>query len=405
MISENDFQEQKKYIDLLKQINKNAKTTKEKTACVITYGCQQNVADSEKIKGILDSAGYVFSDDINDCNLIIYNTCAVRENAEDRVFGNTGKLKHLKKANKDLIICLCGCMIQQEHVTLKMKKSYPQVDLMLGTHSIHLLPQHLYKAVWEKVKVVDIENRDGIFPESVPIFRDDKEKAWVPIMCGCDNFCTYCVVPYVRGREYSRKPKDIIAEVENLVSQGYKEIVLLGQNVNSYGKGLEEQVNFSDLLRKLNSIPGRFEIGFMTSHPKDCTKQLIDTIASCEKVSKHLHLPVQSGSNRILKLMNRKYSIEQYKELVDYAKSKIKNLVLSSDIIVGFPGEKYEDFVKTKEIIEYVKYDFLFNFIYSKRVGTVAANMPDNVSAQEKHRWFSELLQLQERLTKTGNLN
>ncbi len=398
VISECDFQKQQVYINLLKQMNDSVATDGERTACVKTYGCQQNVADSEKIKGILNKAGYKLTDDILGCNLIIYNTCAVRENAEDRVFGNTGMLKKLKKNNKDLTICLCGCMTQQPHIASKIRQSFSQVDLILGTHSLHLLPQLLYKVISTKAKVIDIEERIGLFPEDIPILRDSQEKAWVPIMYGCDNFCTYCVVPYVRGREYSRKSIDVIKEVKGLVSSGYREIVLLGQNVNSYGKGLDEKINFSDLLKKLNEISGDFQISFMTSHPKDCDKELIDTIANCKKISKHLHLPVQSGSDRILKLMNRKYNIKQYKELIDYAKSKIDNVVLSSDIIVGFPGEEYQDFLKTKEIVEYVEYDFLFNFIYSKRIGTKAASMVDNVSSEEKHKWFSELLELQEKI-------
>ena len=397
-ILQGDFDKQRAYIDLVKKINEDKKNLTGKTpvVCVKTFGCQQNVADSEKIKGIASSMGYVIDENIENADFVIYNTCAVRENAEDRVFGNTGMLKKLKKNNPNMVIGLCGCMMQQQHIVKKIKQSYPQVDLIMGTHSLHLLPQLLYKILDGKTKVIDIEDRDGIFPEGLPILRDEKDHAWVPIMYGCDNFCTYCIVPYVRGRERSRKSIDVINEVKTLVNNGYKKITLLGQNVNSYGKGLEEKINFNNLLRKINEIPGKFEVGFMTSHPKDCSKELIDTISECDKISKHLHLPVQCGSDRILKLMNRKYTINEYKNLIDYAKEKINGLILSTDIIVGFPGETYEDFVKTKEIVEYVKYDFLYTFIYSRRVGTVAADMKDFVSSEEKHKWFDELLKLQE---------
>lgn len=397
-ILKGDFDKQKTYIDLVKKINEDKKklTGKAPVACVKTFGCQQNVADSEKIKGIASSMGYVINENIENADFVIYNTCAVRENAEDRVFGNTGMLKKLKKNNPNMIIGLCGCMMQQPHIVKIIKQSYPQVDLIMGTHSLHLLPQLLYKILDDKVKVIDIEDRDGIFPEGLPILRDEKDHAWVPIMYGCDNFCTYCIVPYVRGRERSRKSIDVINEVKTLVNNGYKKITLLGQNVNSYGKGLEEKINFNTLLREINEISGEFEISFMTSHPKDCSKELIDTISECDKISKHLHLPVQSGSNRILTLMNRKYTIDEYKKLINYAKEKISGLILSTDIIVGFPGETYEDFVKTKEIVEYVKYDFLYTFIYSRRVGTVAADMDDFISSEEKHKWFNELLNLQE---------
>ena len=394
-ISKDDFKNQRKYIEFLSNLN-----NKKKIACVKTFGCQQNVADSEKIKGILDKLGYVLSQDPEQADLIIYNTCAVRENAEDRVFGNTGALKNLKQSKKDIIIGLCGCMTQQEHIVDKIKQSYPQVDLILGTHSLHLLPELLYRVIINQKRVIDINNRDGLFPEDIPVLRDSDKKAWVPIMSGCDNFCTYCIVPYVRGRERSRASRDIINEIKDLINLGYCEITLLGQNVNSYGKGLEEKINFSQLLKNINNLPGDFEISFMTSHPKDCSKELIDTIAESNKISKHLHLPVQSGSNKILKLMNRKYNIQEYKDLVDYAKSKIKNLILSSDIIVGFPGETYEDFLETKEIIKYIKYDFLYSFIYSKRNGTIAAKMTDIVSEKEKHQWLSELLKLQEEIKK-----
>lgn len=401
IIPSNNFDKQQDYIELMKNYFNDAYSGKPKPkAYVKTFGCQQNVSDSEKIKGILNLAGYDVSDILEDCDLILYNTCAVRENAEDKVFGNIGYLKHIKDGNPNLIIALCGCMMEQDHVVEKVKNSYPYVDLVFGTNSIHLIPQFLYKIINDRKRVFEKSNIDNLLPEGIPSKREDNSKAWVPIMYGCDNFCTYCVVPYVRGRERSRNSKNIINEVTNLVSQGCEEITLLGQNVNSYGKGLEERINFPELLRMINNIPGEFKIKFMTSHPKDCSKELIDTIAECSKISHNLHLPVQSGSNRILNLMNRKYTVQEYMDLIDYAKSKIKDLILSTDIIVGFPGETYEDFLETLELLRYIKFNFLFNFIYSKRSGTVAAQMPDPISESEKHKWFNELLDVQNQISK-----
>lgn len=369
-------------------------------ACVITYGCQQNVADSEKIKGMLDLMGYDFTEDRLQAKLIIFNTCAVREHAEDRVFGNVGSLKKYKRSNPDVIIALCGCMMQQKHIADKIKQSYPFVDLVFGTHVVHRLPELLYRAMTGRKRVFEIPDMDGAIAEGVPIKRDDDSKAWLPIMYGCNNFCTYCIVPYVRGRERSRNEQDIIDEFKELVSQGYKEITLLGQNVNSYGKDLVPQVSFSQLLRDLNSIDGDFRIRFMTSHPKDCTRELIETMASCDKVAQHLHLPFQSGSDRILKLMNRHYTREQYLELINYAKSLMGDeLSITSDIIVGFPGETYDDFKETLSLVEEVKATSLFTFIYSPRKGTPAAEMDDPIPAEEKSKWFKELTDLQEKIS------
>ena len=326
-------------------------------AHVHSYGCQQNVSDGEKIKGMLALMGYGFSDSNAEADLVIYNTCAVRENAEDRVFGNVGALKHNKRRRKGMLIGLCGCMMQQEHIVQRLKKSFPYVDLIFGTHVVHRLPELLYQALSTKERVFETPDSDGVIAEHLPIRRDGTLKAWVPIMYGCNNFCTYCIVPYVRGRERSRTSQEILHEVSGLVSQGYKEITLLGQNVNSYGKGLEEEINFAGLLRKINGIEGDFRIRFMTSHPKDATPELIDTMAECEKVCHHLHLPVQSGSDRILTAMNRHYQREDYLKLVDYARSRIPDLALTSDIIVGFPGETREDFLKTMDLIQTVGYD------------------------------------------------
>lgn len=369
-------------------------------ACVVTYGCQQNVADSEKIKGMLDLIGYDFTDNRLEAKLIIFNTCAVREHAEDRVFGNVGALKGYKRDNPDVIIALCGCMMQQKHIAEKIKSSYPFVDLVFGTHVVHCLPELLYRALTRRKRVFEIPDMDGVIAEGVPVKRDNEAKAWLPIMYGCNNFCTYCIVPYVRGRERSREEADIISEFKELVEQGCKEITLLGQNVNSYGKDLESPVSFSQLLRDLNSLDGDFRIRFMTSHPKDCTKELIETMASCDKVAQHLHLPFQSGSDRVLKAMNRHYTRAQYLELINYAKSLMGDeLSITSDIIVGFPGETYDDFKQTLSLVEEVKATSLFTFIYSPRKGTPAAEMPDPVPASEKSKWFKELTDLQEKIS------
>jgi tRNA-2-methylthio-N6-dimethylallyladenosine synthase len=362
---------------------------------VHSYGCQQNVSDGEKIKGMLALMGYGFTDSPNEADLVIYNTCAVRENAEDRVFGNVGALKHAKRRNPDMIIGLCGCMMQQPHIVERLKKSFPYVDLIFGTHVVHQLPERLYETLSLHKRVFCTPESDGVIAEDLPVQRDDSIKAWIPIMYGCNNFCTYCIVPYVRGRERSREPERILDEIRSLLAQGYKEFTLLGQNVNSYGKGLDEEISFSELLRRINALDGEFRIRFMTSHPKDATRELIDTIASCDKVCNHLHLPVQCGSDRILKLMNRHYTRAQYMDLIRYAKEKIPGLSFTSDIIVGFPTETEEDFEDTLSLIQEVQYDSLFTFIYSKRVGTKAAAMEDPTTDAEKGARFQRLLDVQ----------
>ena len=378
----------------------SARYSSKPLACVITYGCQQNVADSEKIKGMLELMGYDFTSDRLEAQLIIFNTCAVREHAEDRVFGNVGSLKSYKREHPDTIIALCGCMMQQKHIADKIKKSYPFVDLVFGTHVIHQLPELLYRAMTGRRRVFEIPDMDGAIAEGIPVKRDNDAKAWLPIMYGCNNFCTYCIVPYVRGRERSREKADIIKEFKELVNQGYKEITLLGQNVNSYGKDLTPNVSFASLLRELNDIDGDFKIRFMTSHPKDCTFELIEVMAQCEKVAQHLHLPFQSGSDRVLKAMNRHYTREQYLKLINYAKELMGDeLSITSDIIVGFPGETYEDFKETLSLVEEVKATSLFTFIYSPRKGTPAAEMSDPISAEEKSKWFKELTDLQEQIS------
>ena len=365
-------------------------------ACVITYGCQQNVADSEHIKGMLADMGYAFTDDRHKAQFILFNTCAVREHAEDRVFGNVGALKSYKAEHPDTVIALCGCMMQQQHIAERIKKSFPFVDLVFGTHVVHRLPELLLRTLTRKKRVFELPDMDGVIAEGVPVVRDDQRRAWLPIMYGCNNFCTYCIVPYVRGRERSRQACDVLAEAKQLIADGYKEITLLGQNVNSYGKDLTPRVTFSQLLRQMNDLPGDFRIRFMTSHPKDASRKLIDTIAAQEHLCKHIHLPVQSGSDRILKEMNRHYTVAQYMDLVNYAKEKIPGVTFSSDIIVGFPGETEEDFQATLDLIQRVKYMQLFTFIYSKRTGTIAAKLPDPATHAEKAARMDRLLKLQD---------
>lgn len=369
-------------------------------ACVVTYGCQQNVADSEKIKGMLHEMGYGFTEERTKAQLILFNTCAVREHAEDRVFGNVGALKKYKHEHPGVVIACCGCMMQQQHIAEKIKKSFPFVDLVFGTHVIHQLPGLLYKTLTGKKRVFEIPDMDGVIAEGVPVLRDEEKRAWLPIMYGCNNFCTYCIVPYVRGRERSRDPQDILKEARELVQNGCKEITLLGQNVNSYGKNLEPKVTFAQLLRMINDIDGDFRIRFMTSHPKDCTRELLETMAQCDKVAKHLHLPFQSGNDRVLRAMNRNYTREKYLSLIRYAKELMGDaLSITSDIIVGFPGETYEEFQDTLSLIEEVRFTSLFTFIYSPRNGTPAARMPDPVPAEEKGRWLRELLAVQEKIS------
>lgn len=367
-------------------------------AFVHTYGCQGNVADSEHIKGMLVEMGYELCNAPEEADIIIYNTCAIREHAEDRVFGNVGALKRLKSENPNLIIALCGCMVQQPHITEKLKESYPFVSLIFGTHVLHRLPELLSKVLCSGKRVFCIDDSDGVIAEGMPNSRDSGENAWLPIMYGCNNFCTYCIVPYVRGRERSRDIKTVLFEANQLINQGYKKLTLLGQNVNSYGKDSETGVDFSELLKRIDAIEGDFTFDFMTSHPRDCSERLIDTLASSKHFCGHLHLPVQSGNNRILKEMNRHYTRERYLELVHYAKEKMPDIDLTTDIIVGFPGETYEEFLDTVSLVKEVEYGSMFTFIFSPRNGTRAASMPDPVPKAEKSRWFSELLKVQEEI-------
>lgn len=386
---------QRDFITKVAEINaKNAPPA----AHVHTFGCQQNVSDGEKIKGMLALMGYGFSDTPDGADLVIFNTCAVRENAEDRVFGNLGALKHEKARNPEMLIGVCGCMVEQEHITKKIKQSFPHVDLVFGTNALHTLPKLIYEQLIseKRRRTFFIPEGDGVIAEGVPIRRENPLKASIPIMYGCDNFCSYCIVPFVRGRERSREMSDILSEARSAIENGAREILLLGQNVNSYGKELG--TSFSELLREINALDGEFRICYMSSHPKDFSRELIDTISSCEKVTRHFHLPVQSGSDRILELMNRHYTREDYFAIVDYIREKVPDAALTSDIIVGFPGETYDDFKDTLSLIERVKFDSLYTFIYSPRKGTKAAEMPDPISAEEKGKWFGELLEVQGRL-------
>lgn len=367
-------------------------------AYVRSFGCQLNTSDGEKIKGLLGEMGCSFTNDEKEADIIILNTCAVRENAEDRVFGIVGSMKKLKELKPSLIMGISGCMTAQSHIAEKIKKSYPQIDFVMGTSAINSLPQLLSDCLDGKSFSADISEYDD-FSETAPQIRESTFKASVPIMFGCDNFCTYCIVPYVRGRERSRKPDDIISEVRQLVNDGYKEIMLLGQNVNSYGNDLGGEMSFPQLLRKLNEIDGDFIIRFMSSHPKDASKELIDTIFECEKVAKHLHLPVQSGSNDVLDRMNRRYTAEKYLETVDYIRSKDSGFSLTTDLIVGFPNESDEDFEATLDIIKRVKYDNIYSFIYSKRSGTVAAEMEDFTDEKTKGQRMRRLLEIQREIT------
>ncbi len=367
-------------------------------AMVVTFGCQQNVSDSEHLKGMLLLMGYTLTEVMTEADFIIFNTCAVREHAEDRVYGNIGKVKQIKKDRPKTIAAVCGCMAQQQIVADKIKKSYPYIDIVFGTQVSHRLPEFIYRRMNGSPRIFELELQNNDIVENIPVSRDGDFKGWLPIMYGCNNFCTYCIVPYVRGRERSRDPEKILEEARVMIKAGYKDITLLGQNVNSYGKGCSHGVTFSKLLRMINDIEGDFRIRFMTSHPKDCTIELLDTIKECPKISRHLHLPFQSGSSRILKLMNRYYDREKYLALIKAAKERIPDVALTSDIIVGFPGETYEDFKETLSLVEEVEFTSLFTFIYSPRNNTPAAMMPDPVSREEKGKWFDELLRLQEKI-------
>lgn len=389
---------QLEYMKLIAEIMEIRKRGETPLAYIRTYGCQQNVADSEKIKGMLKQSGFDFTETPDDADFILFNTCAVREHAEDRVFGNVGALKNLKRKHPQILIALCGCMMEQEHIANRIYNSFPFVGLVFGTHSLQHFPELMYNSLVNGKRVFERGNDDNKLYEGFPVRRDGDFKGWLPIMYGCNNFCTYCIVPYVRGRERSRDRDIILGEARQMIEQGYKDITLLGQNVNSYGKTLEQPVSFAQLLSEIDSMDGDYWLRFMTSHPKDCSKELIDVIANGAHISKHLHLPFQSGSDRILKAMNRHYDRKKYLDIIQYAKEKIDGLSLTSDIIVGFPGETYEDFNDTLSLIREVEFTSLFTFIYSPRKGTPAAEMDDPIPAAEKSKWFQELLDVQEEI-------
>ena len=389
---------QYEYMQLIAEIMEIRKRGDKPLAFIRTYGCQQNVADSEKIKGMLMKSGFGFTDEPDNADFILFNTCAVREHAEDRVFGNVGALKNLKRKHPQILIALCGCMMEQEHVANRIYNSFPFVGLVFGTHSLHHFPELMYNSLVNGKRVFERGNDDKKIYEGFPVRRDGDFKGWLPIMYGCNNFCTYCIVPYVRGRERSRDRDVIVSEARNMIQQGYKDITLLGQNVNSYGKTLENPVSFAQLISEIDAIDGDYWLRFMTSHPKDCSKELIDAIADSKHISKHLHLPFQSGSDRVLKAMNRHYDRKRYLDIINYAKEKIDGLSLTSDIIVGFPGETYEDFKQTLSLIREVEFTSLFTFIFSPRKGTPAEKMEDPISAEEKSKWFRELLDVQEEI-------
>ena len=390
---ENEPERQQYFMEQLKKLvaERKAENGRKLTACIQTFGCQMNAKDSEKLLGILEAAGFQASES-EESDFVLYNTCTVRDNANQRVYGRLGYLNSLKKKNPKMIIALCGCMMQEPTVVEKIKKSYRFVDLIFGTHNIYKLAELLYFQMTEQKMVVDIWKDTDKIVEELPAERKYSFKSGVNIMYGCNNFCSYCIVPYVRGRERSRKPEDIVKEVEALVADGVCEVMLLGQNVNSYGKTLEEPITFAELLRRVAAVEGLERIRFMTSHPKDLSDELIEVMRDCPKICRHLHLPVQSGSSRILKKMNRVYNKEQYLALAKKIQTVIPDLSLTTDIIVGFPGETEEDFQETLDVVRQVRYDSAFTFIYSKRTGTPAAAMEDQVPYEVAQERLSRLL-------------
>ena len=388
---------QKEYIEEINKINLN----KNPKYIILTMGCQLNENDSEKLSGMIEKMGYTNTENIEEADLIVFNTCCVRENAEDKLFGKLGEAKRIKE-KRGTIIAIGGCMMQEKHIVDKLQKSYPFFDIVFGTHTLHKFPQDLYNVILNKKRIEDIIDIDGEIIEGLPIKRNDNIKASVTIMYGCNNFCSYCIVPYVRGRERSRKPEDIINEVRELADKGYKEITLLGQNVNSYMRNevLENEnekiTSFAKLLYAVNEIKGIERIRFISPHPKDFTEDVIDAIKKCDKVCKLIHLPLQSGNSRVLKEMNRKYTKQQYLELVEKMKKEIPNLTLSTDIIVGFPGETDEEFEDTLDVVKKVNFEQVYMFIYSRRVGTPADRMQNQVPEEQKHIRFEKLKKLVE---------
>ena len=397
VLSDADMARQREFTEKIKDLHiQRGKTVQ---ALVDTFGCQQNVADSQHIMGMLEAMGCEFVTEPAEADIIVLNTCAIRDHAEKRVYGNLGALTHTKKANPEQIICLCGCMAQRPEVAEKVRQSYRHVDLVFGPQALWKFPELLYQVYTRRGRVFSVENEHGSIAEGMPVVREGRTRAWVSIMYGCNNFCSYCIVPYVRGRERSRDPEQIIAEVRQLAAEGYKEITLLGQNVNSYGKDLGTGYDFADLLAALDEIPGDYLIRFMSSQPKDASFKLFDTMARCSHVAKQLHLPVQSGSDRVLRAMNRPYDKARYLELIAYARKVMPELVLTSDVIIGFPGETEAEAMETVALVEQVRFDALFTFIFSPRPGTPAAKLDDPVPRAEKQVWFDRLCDAQNKIS------
>ena len=397
VLSNADMARQREFTEKIKDLH--IQRGKAVRALVDTFGCQQNVADSQHIMGMLEAMGCEFVTEPAEADIIVLNTCAIRDHAEKRVYGNLGALTHTKKANPEQIICLCGCMAQRPEVAEKVRQSYRHVDLVFGPQALWKFPELLYQVYTRRGRVFSVENEHGSIAEGMPVVREGRTRAWVSIMYGCNNFCSYCIVPYVRGRERSRDPEQIIAEVRQLAAEGYKEITLLGQNVNSYGKDLGTGYDFADLLAALDEIPGDYLIRFMSSQPKDASFKLFDTMARCSHVAKQLHLPVQSGCDRVLRAMNRPYDKARYLELITYARKVMPELVLTSDVIIGFPGETEAEAMETVALVEQVRFDALFTFIFSPRPGTPAAKLDDPVPRAEKQVWFDQLCDAQNKIS------
>ncbi len=374
-----------------------------KKAFVQTFGCQQNEADSERLCGMLCEMGYSITKDEQEADLILINTCAVREHAELKALSITGNFKHLKANKPDMLIGICGCMVTQEHRKNDIKQRYPYVDFLFGTSMLYRLPEILFHTMHEHKRTFWLDDSDGNIAEGLPVYRNSSFQAWVSIMYGCNNFCTYCIVPYVRGRERSRYPEHILAEVKTLVEAGYKEITLLGQNVNSYGKDLNLSYDFSDLLAEIDKIEGDYQIRFMTSHPKDASQKLFDTMRHARHIAHHFHLPLQSGSDAVLARMNRHYTQRQFIEKATALREAIPDIGLTTDIIVGFPGETEEDFEKTMSVLREIRFDNIYSFQYSKRNGTPAASMAEQVPSDVTNRRFSKMLQVQNQIAKEKN--
>ena len=397
VLSDADMERQREFTEKIKELH--AQRGKTVRALVDTFGCQQNVADSQHIMGMLEAMGCEFVTEPAEADIIVLNTCAIRDHAEKRVYGNLGALTHTKKANPEQIICLCGCMAQRPEVAEKVRQSYRHVDLVFGPQALWKFPELLWQVYTRRGRVFSVADEHGSIAEGMPVVREGRTRAWVSIMYGCNNFCSYCIVPYVRGRERSRDPEQIIREVRELAAEGYKEITLLGQNVNSYGKDLGTGYDFADLLSALDEIPGDYLIRFMSSQPKDASFKLFDTMARCKHVAKQLHLPVQSGCDRVLRAMHRPYDKARYLELITYARKVMPELVLTSDVIIGFPGETEEEAMETVALVEQVRFDALFTFIFSPRPGTPAAKMEDPIPRAEKQVWFDRLCDAQNKIS------